>query len=256
MLNDIDEATLLARLRAGDEAAFELLVRTYGGRMLSVARGMLRSEEDARDAVQSAYASAFAGLPSFQGTSQLGTWLHRIVVNAALMRLRRRRRKPEESIDALLPSFLDDGHHVERFSDWAAQADRLLEEKRARATVREAIASLPETHRVVLMLRDIEELPTETVAAELGISPNAVKIRLHRARQALGTVLRLRMNPGETTWPTHDTRRATLSHSPSPSPAKPARRSPSRGPSFRGECGCRSIGDCTRMRAQVTDHRS
>src|SRR5262245_25950059 len=192
----IDETILLERLRQGDEAAYELMIRTYGGRMLAVARGLLRNEEDARDVVQSAYVSAFRGLPAFKGTSQLATWLHRIVVNGALMKLRTRRRKPEDSIEALLPTFVEDGHHTESFAGWAAQADRLLEDKQTRQAVRAAIAELPETHRAVLTLRDIEELTTEEAAAELGITTNAVKIRLHRARQALATVLRRRIgNP-------------------------------------------------------------
>jgi len=189
-MDSIDETTLLERLRQGDEAAYEVLIRMYGGRMLAVARGLLRNEEDARDAVQSAYVAAFRGVATFKGTSQLSTWLHRIVVNAALMKLRTRRRKPEESIEDLLPTFLEDGHHVESFSEWASQADRLLEQKHE--IVRTAIAELPETHRAVLMLRDIEDMSTDETAVALGISVNAVKIRLHRARQALGTLVRRR----------------------------------------------------------------
>jgi RNA polymerase sigma-70 factor, ECF subfamily len=185
-----DDTTLLEGLRRGDDDAYELLVSRYGGRMLAVARGLMRHDEDARDVVQSAFLSAFKGLRSFKGDCQLATWLHRIVVNAALMKLRSRRRKPEESIEPLLPTYLDDGHHTQDFADWAAQSDRLLEQNEMRRVVREAIASLPESHRVVLMLRDIEEMTNERVAAQLGISANAVKIRLHRARQALGTVLR------------------------------------------------------------------
>ncbi|HYT68726.1 MAG TPA: sigma-70 family RNA polymerase sigma factor [Vicinamibacterales bacterium] len=192
-MDTINEATLLERLRTGEDAAFELLIRTYGGRLLTVARGILRNDEDARDIVQGAYVSAFRALPTFKGTCQLSTWLHRIVVNGALMKLRTRRRKPEESIEAMLPTFLEDGHHTESFSDWAAQADRLLEDKRSRQAVRDAIATLPEGHRTVLMLRDIEEMSTEEAALQLGITPNAVKIRLHRARQALSTILRRSM---------------------------------------------------------------
>jgi RNA polymerase sigma-70 factor (ECF subfamily) len=192
-MDSVDETTLLERLRRGDEAAYEMLIRTYGGRMLSVARGLLRNEEDARDVVQSAYVSAFRGLPTFKGTSQLSTWLHRIVVNGALMKLRTRRRKPEASIEDLLPGFLEDGHHVENFSGWASQADRLLEHKQMRQVVRAAITELPETHRAVLILRDIEDMTTEEAAGALGITPNAVKIRLHRARQALATLVRRRM---------------------------------------------------------------
>jgi RNA polymerase sigma-70 factor, ECF subfamily len=192
-MDGIDETTLLERLRQGDEAAYELLIRTYGPRMLAVARGLLRNDEDARDVVQSAYVSAFRGLPAFKGTSQLSTWLHRIVVNGALMKLRTRRRKPEESIEALLPTFQEDGHHVESFSAWAAQADRLLEHKQMRQVVRAAITDLPDTHRAVLILRDIEDMTTEEAAVALGITPNAVKIRLHRARQALATLVRRRV---------------------------------------------------------------
>ena len=186
----IDDATLVTRLRAGDPAAYEFMVRTYGGRLLAVARGLVRREEDAEDCVQSAYVSAFKALSTFKGDCQLSTWLHRIVVNAALMKLRTRRRKPEESIEPLLPTYLEDGHHSEDFSTWAVQADRLLEQNETRSLVRAAIAELPETYRTVLMLRDIEELSTEEVAEKLACSANAVKIRLHRARQALGTVLR------------------------------------------------------------------
>ena len=189
-MNVLDDATLVTRLRAGDEAAYEQMVRTYGARLLAVARGLLRHDEDAQDCVQSAYISAFKGLPTFKGGCQLSTWLHRIVVNAALMKLRTRRRKPEESIEPLLPTYLDDGHHTEDFAEWAVRADRLLEAKEARSMVRAAISELPESYRTVLILRDIEEQSTEEVAIQLACSANAVKVRLHRARQALGTVLR------------------------------------------------------------------
>jgi RNA polymerase sigma-70 factor (ECF subfamily) len=186
----IDEPTLLAALRHGEDWAFEAMVRLYGGRLLAVARRICGNEEDARDVLQSAYLSAFRSLDRFEGSSQLSTWLHRIVVNMALMRLRSRRRKPEESFDALLPAFQEDGHHVEQFSEWGMPADRLLEREDARATVRSCIAQLPDPYRQVLLLRDIEELSTQDVARMLAVTPNAVKVRLHRARQALSTLLR------------------------------------------------------------------
>ena len=159
--------------------------------MLSVARRIVGNDEDARDVVQSAYLSAFRAIGAFEGSAQLSTWLHRIVVNTALMRLRSRRRKPEESIDALLPAFKADGHFVERFSsDESLAADRLLERKETRRIVRDAIDQLPEAYRTVLILRDIEEMPTKEVADALEITTSAVKVRLHRARQALFTLLR------------------------------------------------------------------
>jgi RNA polymerase sigma-70 factor (ECF subfamily) len=187
-----DEARLLAGLRSGDDQAYEQLVREFGGRMLAVARRIVRNDEDARDAVQTAYLSAFRSIGSFEGGCRLSTWLHRIVVNAALMKLRRDRRRPEESIEDLLPRFQEDGHHVETFSPNDLPADEQLERAEMRALTRACIADLPDTYRTVLVMRDVEELSTSDVAAALGITPNAAKIRLHRARQALTTLLRRR----------------------------------------------------------------
>ena len=192
------EAELVAALRRGDEWAFETMVRTYGGRLYAVARRICGNEEDARDALQSAYLSAFRSLAGFEGSCQLSTWLHRIVVNTALMRLRSKRRKPEESIESLLPAFQEDGHHLEQFSEWSMPADRLLEREDVRAVVRACIAQLPDRSRQVLMLRDIEERSTEEVAGMLALTPTAVKVRLHRARQALSTLLRREFAPAPT----------------------------------------------------------
>jgi RNA polymerase sigma-70 factor (ECF subfamily) len=181
----VDEGQLLSRLRAGDDAAYEELVRMEGRHLLAVARRLLRNEEDAQDAVQQAFLSAFRALPSFNGQSRITTWLHRIVTNAALMKLRTSGRRQEESIDALLPAYVEDGHHVEQFSEWALPADARMARHEVCAQVRAAIDRLPDSYRTVLMLRDIEELSTEEAAQALGINSNTVKIRLHRARQAL-----------------------------------------------------------------------
>jgi len=186
----VDEAQLVNRLRAGDDRAFEELVRTFGGRLLAVARRFVRHDEDAQDIVQSAYMSAFRALDQFEGNCQLSTWLHRIVVNTALMKLRSKRRRPEESIEDLLPAFQEDGHHVEQFADWTTPADELIERNETRATVRACIDRLPDNYRTVLLLRDIEERSTQDVADALSMTATAVKVRLHRARQALSTLLR------------------------------------------------------------------
>ena len=183
------EAVVLARLRAGDEAAYEELVRAETAHLLAVARRLLRNEDDAQDAVQQAFLSAFRALPAFNGESRLTTWLHRIVTNAALMKLRSRGRRPEDSIEDLLPNFLEDGHHVEQFSEWSLPADARLVRSETRAQVRAAIDRLPDSYRTVLLLRDIEELSTEETARALGVNANTVKIRLHRARQALVKLL-------------------------------------------------------------------
>ena len=183
-----DDAALLVGLRAGEDAAYETLLRAYSGRMLAVARRFMGSEDDAREAVQEAFVSAFKAMDRFEGDSRISTWLHRIVVNACLMKLRTRRRKPEESIDDLLPKFAENGHLDVSGAGWEG-ADALIERDETRALVRESIERLPEAYRTVLLLRDIEELDTEQTAEALGLSKAAVKTRLHRARQALRQLL-------------------------------------------------------------------
>ncbi len=184
-----DEAALLAALRRGEPGSHELLIRRHGARMLAAARRVLGHEEDARDALQDALLSAFGAIGSFAGGSQLSTWLHRIAVNAALMKLRHRRSRPEASLDELLPQFLDDGHHQEPPCPFGDRASALLQAGEHRALLRAAIDELPANYREILLLRDLEELSTTTTAELLGITENAVKIRLHRARQALRTLL-------------------------------------------------------------------
>lgn len=184
-----DETTLIAQLRAGDEQAFERVVRQYGGRLLAVARRIVGTEEDARDVVQDAFMNAFRSLDRFEGNAKLSTWLHRIAVNAALMKLRTRKRKPEQPLDALQPGFNEDGKFEERFQSWEEPVDKSMERAENRQLVREKIDALPEGYRTVLVLRDIEGLDTEETAKVLGLTVNATKIRLHRARQALRTML-------------------------------------------------------------------
>jgi RNA polymerase sigma-70 factor (ECF subfamily) len=183
-----EEAGLVAALRAGDEAAYERVVRLYSPRLLASARRILRNEEDARDAVQDAFLSAFKSLDRFEGQSLFSTWLHRIGVNAALMKLRSRQRKPERPVSDLLPKFLEDGHQADPAVPWEP-AEKLLERQETRELVRRSIDTLPDSYRTVLLLRDIEGLDTEQTAEQLGVSAGVVKTRLHRARQALRTLL-------------------------------------------------------------------
>jgi RNA polymerase sigma-70 factor (ECF subfamily) len=193
-----DEERLLQALRRGDEAAYEELVRAHGGRMLAVTRRLLRSEDDARDAVQDALISAFKGIGRFESGCRLSTWLHRIAVNAALMKIRSRKRVAEESIEAMLPQFRADGHPVEwQPVAWEPGADDEVERDQRAALVRRCISELPDSYRTVIMLREFEEMDTAETAAALGINENTVKIRLHRARQALRTLLDPHLRSGE-----------------------------------------------------------
>lgn len=187
------DAALIAGLQAGESSAFETLLRDYGPRLLRLARRLLPNEEDARDALQDAMVNVYRSIANFESGSALLTWLHRIVVNSALMKLRTRKRHPEEDIEQYLPRFLEDGHQRVPSTPWTKSAPEsaqsVLEREELRETVRAAIDKLPEAYRIVLQLRDIEELSTAETAEILGVTKNVVKIRLHRARQALRTLL-------------------------------------------------------------------
>jgi RNA polymerase sigma-70 factor (ECF subfamily) len=187
-LSPADESGLVARIQSGDERAYETLVRDYGGALLVTARRLLGCAEDAADAVQDAFVSAFRSIRSFEGHARLGTWLHRIVVNHALMRLRRRKRRPTVRIEDVLPTFDQTGHHTRPVRSWRHADDQLLRDE-TRARVRACIDRLPEAYRTVLLLRDIEELDTDETARLIGANVAVVKTRLHRARQALRSLL-------------------------------------------------------------------
>ena len=181
----VDESLdLLSGLRAGNEQSYEELVRLYGGRMLSTASRIVRNPEDARDCVQETFLQAFKNIDRFEGRSSIGTWLHRIVVNNALLKLRTRSRRPEGSLDDLMPDFDDYQCRIET-RDETQSIETLVSQQQTRAQVRSAIYGLPDDYRDVLLLRDIAELDTQETAEALEIQPGAVRTRLHRARAAL-----------------------------------------------------------------------
>ena len=184
-----DEPELIIQLKAGEQAAYERFVRTYSGPMLAVARRFLGNEEDARDVLQEAFVSAFKAIASFQGTSQVGAWFRRIVINTALMRLRAAKRVKETPIEDLLPCFSDTDHREIPEGDWRQTPDQLLHQSDIRHFVRAAIKRLPLQYQWVLVMRDIEELSTRESAELLDVTENTVKLRLHRARQALRSLL-------------------------------------------------------------------
>ncbi len=184
-----DEFIVVEALRRHDSSAYETVVRRFGGRMLTVARRYLHGEQDCADAVQDAFISAFQSIDRFEGNSQLGTWLHRIVINACLMKLRSCSRRPEISIEGLLPTFDESGHHQHRVLRWNSTSDDQFQRDENRSLVRRYIAMLPDDYRTVVLLRDIEEFTTQEAADALKTTCGVVKTRLHRARQALRTLL-------------------------------------------------------------------
>lgn len=185
---ETDEA-LTESLRSGDAAAAERFVRDNIGRMRAVARRILRDEGLADDCVQEAFLKAFRKIGDFEGRSRLKTWLHRITVNEALMKLRALKRLEEQPIDELLPEFDTNACRIEATWPSLASTEEIVEQKSTRNLVRAKIDELPDSYRIVLMLRDIEEMETAEVAQYLGLSEGNVKVRLHRARSALKKLL-------------------------------------------------------------------
>ena len=188
-----EEGTLIEGLRNGDEKAFEYLVRKFGPRLQATARRYLRSEDDVCDVLQDAFLCALKSIGNFKGDSQLSTWLQRIVINCAYMHLRTKKRRSEIQdveieIDELLPRFDPAGNWMNGDSR-SMSAEVYLEIFETKATVRRCIEQLPDARRLVLTLRDIDELNTEEVASLLGVTGNIVKVRLHRARQAPKTLI-------------------------------------------------------------------
>ena len=185
----MSEASLVAALKAGDEGAAENLVRTHAPWMIAVAGRMLADPALAEDCVQEAFINVFRKIGDFEERSSLKTWLHRVVVNQALMKLRSRRNRSECLIDDLLPAFDENACRIEASWQYLATPDEIFEHKDRRALIHSKINGLPESYRVILQMRDIEELTTREVAEGLGLSEANVKVRLHRARSALKKLL-------------------------------------------------------------------
>jgi RNA polymerase sigma-70 factor, ECF subfamily len=180
-----DEA-LAARAAGGDDAAFEMIVQRYQGRVYRLAC-RLTSETDAPDVLQETFLQTYRHLSSFRGDSQFGTWLYRIAINAALMHRRSRARRPTESLDAFLPQFDSEGRHVATPAELriASRADELLDRAFLASEARAALARLPDLYRDAFVLRDLEGLATADVARILDLEPATVRQRVHRARLLL-----------------------------------------------------------------------
>jgi len=167
----------------------EELVRANIGWMLALAERLLRDRDLAEDVVQESFVRALGGLAKFEGRSSLESWLHRITVNTALSKLRQLKRLAEQSIDEHLPEFDRYDCRVESPWSYLASVEEIMESEDTRQRVHKAIGELPDSYRLILQLRDIEEYGTSEAAALLSISESNAKVRLHRARSALKKLL-------------------------------------------------------------------
>jgi len=182
-----DESSLVAQAKAGDQAAFSELVTRYERKIYRLAKNITRNDEDAEDVLQDAFLKAYTHLDNFKGDSKFYTWIVRIAVNEALMRLRKR--KTDRTVPLDEPVELGEETVAREIAVWEDNPEQRYSKEEWRTILDEAVEGLKPDFRTVFVLRDIEELSTEETAETLGISVPAVKSRLLRARLALRETL-------------------------------------------------------------------
>ena len=178
-----DESVLVEQAKAGDQQAFTALVARYQRKIYRLAKNITRNDEDAEDVLQEAFLKAYEHLDKFEGHSKFYTWIVRIAVNEALMKLRKRRGDREVSLDE--PVGLGEDEVKREIAVWEDNPEQRYSREEMQDILNEAVDGLKEDFRTVFVLRDIEELSTEETAEVLKISIPAVKSRLLRARLAL-----------------------------------------------------------------------
>src|SRR5512140_1130971 len=177
------DAPLIERVKAGDHAAFEELVRRYEGKVYQLALRLTGNEMDAMDVIQDVFLSVYQKIDTFRGAAAFSSWLYRITANAAFAKLNQRRRAAAVSLDDVLTAVEEQSHDVH--TEWSLKPDAVLSNKEARDALEKAIAALPDDFRTVVILRDVQNMSNQDVAESLNLSVPAVKSRLHRARLIL-----------------------------------------------------------------------
>lgn len=176
------DAQLLERIRRDDPGAFEAFVDRYGDRVYRFGLRVCGHREDAKDVLQETLIQSYKALRNLEHPEALRSWLYRVASNACLMMRRKGKHEPERELSlAELAPGADDGP-VAEIPDPGELPDAQLERARWQALVQEAVGDLPAHYRIVLVMRDMEQLSTQEVADALGLDISAVKMRLHRAR--------------------------------------------------------------------------
>jgi RNA polymerase sigma-70 factor (ECF subfamily) len=178
-----EERLLIERVKGGDHDAFDVLFQRYFGTVYRQAVRLTGNREEAEEVVQEVFLTVYGKIRTFRGASTFSTWLYRVTANAALSRLRRRKKGDELPLDDYLPSFREDGHHrVRPVIDWSNELeDRLASTERQRL-IQQALDQLSPVDKAVVVLSDLEGLSDREIASTLGLSVSAVKARLHRSR--------------------------------------------------------------------------
>lgn len=189
MIDAAHELLLINGLINGDAGSYRELVDCYWKSLNFLSRRMLGNTHDAADCVQEAFIQVIKNIHGFERKSSLETWLRKIVVNQSLMKLRSRSGNREESLDAIMHRFDEDGHYVQDYEGQPADLERLQESSEIREIVRKNMDKLPDIYRATLILRDVEGYSTEEVARMTNTTEENVKVRLHRARLAMRNLL-------------------------------------------------------------------
>jgi RNA polymerase sigma-70 factor (ECF subfamily) len=177
--SDLD---LVRRIKAGDEKAFEEMVRRYHARVYSLSYGVLRNAEDAEEATQDTFWTLYRKIGTFDESRKFFSWFYRVALNAAYSRARRRPAVPTVAIEERLPRFRSDGHFAADVPDWSRAVEDEVSARELAARAGEFIAELPPAYRDVIWMNDVEEIKAPEIAETLEISIPAFKSRLHRAR--------------------------------------------------------------------------
>jgi RNA polymerase sigma-70 factor, ECF subfamily len=192
----LSDEEVLAYVRAGDNSHYGLLISRYHTRLYCMALRILKNEADAEDALQEAYIMGLTHLDQFAGRSSYFTWMARITMNAALTRLRSRRRwqRLEAAVEAQV------GGETDRLHAAVATPEQLATHEEADSVLEHSVRMLPESYRAVFEMREIQEFSTADVARSLGVTEECVKTRLHRARELLQRKLGRRLWPRRAEW--------------------------------------------------------
>jgi RNA polymerase sigma-70 factor (ECF subfamily) len=183
---DDEERALIQRVKTGDHAAFDALFQRHFPTVYRQAFRLVGNQAEAEEVVQEVFLTMYEKAQTFRGESAFSTWLYRVTMNAALSKLRRRKRSEELPLDDYLPRFRADGHHLVRpVVDWSNELEERLAQEEIYRLIQEALDQLQPVDKAVVMLSDLEGLSDREIGTALGLSVSAVKARLHRSRLVL-----------------------------------------------------------------------
>ena len=180
---DEEDRQLIERVKAGDHDAFDFLFQRYFSIVSRQAIRLTGNRDEAEEVVQEVFLAVYEKAYTFRGAAAFSTWLYRVTANAALTKLRRRKKGEEPWLDEYLPSFREDGHHLVRpVVDWSNELEEHVASEERQRLIQQALDLLAPVDKTVVVLSDLEGLSDREIASALGLSVSAVKARLHRSR--------------------------------------------------------------------------